>query len=403
MAGKPEETEPVVDEDLAELLKLIKEREEGIREVPEVLPLFPDVQRTLVKDLDKLIENFIKQGEENIKKLNEARVKFEEAGLIKTLNYKGNIGIIAGVDGANTRPKFLMGAYISAVAAIFYPASKDVQIKGAGKTLIIPPIERRAAVRYTEEYRMFHELTVAIEGLNQGKTEILFLDGSLTPVYWYRYVKYAAVETEQLNPTFTELYDRCFKGDESLHFKLLNQNNVIVVGIPKRSVSKTLIKTYLAGLGLSTLWLTDLQVCSLLLKTGEYTEPMPYKKMVTNPEWLSPIIEEGKKDKDSPSIWAEETLVTYFKPSPIAPAIRVEFLKKNEKMLPKILYAIQRDFNVYRATLNVIHMADSFSRGIWATPDYIWEILRTETTKRARAENKSDLLNFMEYGFQEIE
>jgi hypothetical protein len=403
MIEKAEDVEPVVDEDLTELLSLIKEREEGVEEVPEILPLFPDVQRTLVKDLDQLIESFVKRGEENIKNLSEARKKFEEAGLIKRLDYKGDVRIIAGVDGANTRPKFLMGAYISAVAAIFYPASKLLQPKGAGKTLIIPPIEPRAADRYTQEYRMFHELTVALEGLKQGKIEILFIDGSLTPVYWYRYVQHAAVETEQLNPTFTELYVSSFKGVESLHFKLLDQNDVIVVGIPKRSVSKTLIKTHLAGLGLSTLWLTDRQVCSILLRAGEYTEPMPYKEMVTHPEWLSPIVESGKKDKDSPSIWSEKTLVTYFKPSPIAPAIRVEFLKKHEKQLPKILYAIQKDFNVNRATLNVIHMADSFSRGIWATPDYIWEVLRTETTKRAQAEKKSDLLDFMEYGFQEVE
>lgn len=403
MEKRAEETEPIVDEDLAELLSLIKEREEGVEEAPEVLPLFPDVQRTLVKDLDQLIENFVKQGEENIRKLSEARKKFEEAGLIRKLDYKKNIGIIAGVDGANTRPKFLMGAYISAVAATFYPASKDIQPRGSGKTLIIPPIEPRAADRYTQEYRMFHELTVALEGLKQGKVEILFFDGSLTPVYWYRYVKHAAVETELLKPTFTDLYATSFKGDKSLHFKLLDQNDTIVVGIPKRSVSKTLIKTHLAGLGLSLLWLTDRQVCSLLLKAGEYTEPMPYKEMVTHPEWFSSIVEPGKKDKDSPSIWSEKILVTYFKPSPVAPAIRVEFLKKHEKELSKILFAIQQDFNVNRATLNVIHVADSFSRGIWATPDYIWEILRTETTKRAQAERKTDLLDFMEYGFQEVE
>jgi len=403
MEKRAEETEPIVDEDLTELLSLIKEREEGVEEAPEVLPLFPDVQKTLMKDLDQLIESFIKQGEENIRKLGEARKKFEEARLIRKLEYKGDIGVIAGVDGANTRPKFLMGAYISAVAATFYPASKYIQPRGSGKTLIIPPIEPRAADRYTQEYRMFHELTVALEGLKQGKVEILFFDGSLTPVYWYRYVKHAAVETEQLKPSFTDLYVTSFKGSESLHFKLLNQNDVIVVGIPKRSVSKTLIKTYLTGLGLSPLWLTDRQVCSLLLKAGEYIEPMPYKEMVTHPEWLSPIVESGKKDKDSPSIWSEKTLVTYFKPSPIAPAIRIELLKKHEKELPKILFAIQKDFNINRATLNVIHMADSFSRGIWATPDYIWEILRTETTKKAHGEKKSGLLDFMEYGFQEVE
>jgi hypothetical protein len=141
----------------------------------------------------------------------------------------------------------------------------------------------------------------------------------------------------------------------------------------------------------------------LLLKAGEYIAPMPYKEAVTHPEWLSPTVEAGKKDKDSPSIWSEKTLVTYFKPSPVAPALRVEFLKKHEKELPKILFAIQKDFNVNRATLNIISMADSFSRGIWATPDYIWEILRTQTTKRAQAEKKSDLLDFMEYGFQEVE
>lgn len=403
MEKRAEETEPIVDEDLAELLSLIKEREEGVEEAPEVLPLFPDVQRTLVKDLDQLIKNFVKQGEENIRKLSEARKKFEEAGLIRKLDYKKNIGIIAGVDGANTKPKFLMGAYISVVAATFYPASKDIQPKGSGKTLIIPPIEPRAADIYTQEYRMFYELTVALEGLKQGKVEILFFDGSLTPVYWYRYVKHAAVETELLRPTFTDLYATSFKGDKSLHFKLLDQNDTIVVGVPKRSVSKTLIKTHLAGLGLSPLWLTDRQVCSLLLKAGEYTEPMPYKEMVTHPEWFSSIVEPGKKDKDSPSIWSEKILVTYFKPSSVAPAIRVEFLKKHEKELSKILSAIQQDFNVNRATLNVIHMADSFSRGIWATPDYIWEILRTETTKRAQAERKTDLLDFMEYGFQEVE
>jgi len=399
---KADETEPILDEDLTELLALIKEREEGVEEVPEILPLFPDVQRTLVKDLDQMIESFVKRGEENIRKLNEARNKLKDAGLIKRLDYEGSVGIIAGVDGSNTRPKFLMGAYISAVAAIFYPASKILQPKGSGKTIIIPPVEARAADRYTQEYRMFYELTVALEGLKQGKVEILFFDGSLTPIYWYRYVKYAAVETEELKPSFTDLYVTSFKGTESLHFKLLDQNNVIVVGVPKRSISKTLIKTHLTGLGLSPLWLTDRQVCSLLLKAGEYIEPMPYKKMVTHPEWLSPIIKSGKKDKDSPSIWSEKTLVTYFKPSPIAPAIRIEFLKKNKKQLPKILYAVQRDFNINRATLNVIHIADSFSRGIWATPDYIWEILRTETTKKAKAENKSDLLDFMEYGFQEV-
>ena len=65
--------------------------------------------------------------------------------------------------------------------------------------------------------------------------------------------------------------------------------------------------------------------------------------------------------------------------------------------------ATRMDFNVSRGTVNVVHMSDSFSRGIWATPGYIWEILRTETTKRAQAEKKSDLLDFMEYGFQEIE
>ena len=399
---EPEEAEPLVDEDLTELLSLIKEREE-IEETPEVLPLFPDVQKTLVKDLDQLIENFVKQGEENIKKLSEARKKLEEAGLIKKLKYDGEVGIIAGVDGANTRPKFLMGAYISAVAAIFYPASEKIKTKGAGKTLIIPPIEPRAAYRYTEEYRMFLELTIALEGLKQGNVDILFVDGSLIPVYWYRYVKYAAVETEQLKPTFTDLYVISFKGDKSLHFQLLEQNDTIVAGIPKRSVSKTLIKKYLMGLGLSPLWLTDRQVCSLILKPGEYITPMSYKEAVTYPERLSSLVDTGKKDKDSPSIWSEKVLVTYFKPSPVAPAVRVEFLRKHEEELPKILFAIQKDFNVNRATLNVINMADSFSRGIWATPDYIWEVLRAETTKRAQAEKKSDLLDFMEYGFQEVE
>jgi len=398
-----EEAEPIVDEDLTELLSLIKEREEGVEEVPEVLPLFPDIQRTLVKDLDQLIENFVKQGEDNIKRLSEARKRLEEVELIKKLEYKGKVGIIAGVDGANTRPKFLMGAYISAVAAIFYPASEKIKTKGTGKTLIIPPIEPRAADRYTQEYRMFFELTVALEGLKQGNVDILFVDGSLTPVYWYRYVKHAVVETEQLKPTFTDLYVASFKGDKSLHFQLLDQKDAIVVGIPKRSVSKTLIKKHLVGLGLSPIWLTDRQVCSLILKAGEYTAPMPYKEAVTHPEWLSPIVEAGKKDKDSPSIWSEKVLVTYFKPSPVAPAIRVEFLKKHEKELPKILFAIQRDFNVNRVTLNVINLADSFSRGIWATPDYIWEILRTQTTKKAQAEKKYDLLDFMEYGFQEVE
>ena len=174
MVERAEETEPIVDEDLTELLALIKEREEGVEEVPEILPMFPDVQRTLVKDLDQLIESFVKQGEENIKKLKEAREKFKEAGLIKKLEYKGSLGIIGGVDGANTRPKFLMGAYISAIAAIFYPASKLIQPKGAGKTLIIPPIEPRAADRYTQEYRMFHELTVALEGLKQGKIAVSY-------------------------------------------------------------------------------------------------------------------------------------------------------------------------------------------------------------------------------------
>jgi hypothetical protein len=67
MEKRAEEEEPIVDEDLTELLSLIKEREEGVEEVPEVLPLFPDVQQTLVKDLDQLIENFVRQGEENIK------------------------------------------------------------------------------------------------------------------------------------------------------------------------------------------------------------------------------------------------------------------------------------------------------------------------------------------------
>jgi hypothetical protein len=403
MEKRAEEEEPIVDEDLTELLSLIKEREEGVEEVPEVLPLFPDVQQTLVKDLDQLIENFVRQGEENIKKLSEARKKFEEVGLIKKLEYKGEVGTIAGVDGANTRPKFLMGAYISAVAAIFYPASEEIKTKGAGKTLIIPPIEPRAADRYIQEYRMFFELTVALEGLKQGNVNIIFVDGSLTPVYWYRYIKHAAIETEQLKPTFIDLYVTSFKGDKSLHFQLLEQNDAIVVGIPKRSVSKTLIKTHLAGLGLSPLWLTDRQVCSLILKAGEYIVPIPFKEAVTHPEFLSPMVEAGKKDKDSPSIWSEKVLVTYFKPSPVAPAVRVEFLKKHENELPKILFAIQRDFNVNRTTLNVINMADSFSRGIWATPDYIWEILRTTTTKRAQAEKKSDLLDFMEYGFQEIE
>jgi hypothetical protein len=402
MVEKAEDIEPTIDEDLTELLSLIKEREEGVEEQPEVLPLFPDVQRTLVKDMDQLISNFVQQGEDNIKKFSIARKKFEEAGLIKKLEYSGDVGIIAGVDGANTRPKFLMGAYISAVAAMFYPASKVIEPKGAGKTLILPPIEPRATYRYTEEFRMLYELTVALEGLKQGKISILFFDGSLTPVYWYRYVRHAAVETEQLKPSFTDLYAECFKGNRSLHYKLLDQNDSIVVGIPKRSTSKTLIKRVLSGIGLSSLWLTDCQVCSLLLKAGEYIEPMPYKQMVTHPEWLAPIIKSGKKDKDSPSRWSEKTLVTYFKPSPVGPAARIEFLKKHVKKLPEILYAVRMDFNISRATVNVIHMSDSFSRGIWATPGYIWEILRTETTKRAQAEKKSDLLDFMEYGFQEI-
>lgn len=397
-----EDETPVIDEDLTELLNLLKEREEP-EEGPEVLPMFPEVQRTMVKDMDKLIESFVQLGKDNIAKLSLARKKFLEAKLIKKLDFSGDIGVIAGVDGANTRPKFLMGAYISAIAALFYPSTDKIKPKGAGKTIVVPPIEPRAAQRYTEEYRMLYELTVALEGLKQGSTNILFIDGSLTPVYWYRYVTHAAVETEQLTPSFSGLYSKAFKGEKSLHYKLIEQNETIVVGIPKRSVSKTLIKKILSGLGLSSLWLTDRQVCSLLLETGEYTEPLPYREMVTHPEWLSPIVRKGISDKDSPSLWSENNMVTYFKPSQVGPAIRVEFLAKNMKDLPKILHAIQRDFNVSRSTVNVIHMSDSFSRGIWATPDYVWEILRTETTKKAQAEKKTDLLDFLEYGFQEVE
>jgi len=397
-----EEEEPTVDEDLTELLSLIKEREEPEEKI-EVLPLFPQVQKTLIRDVDEHIGNFIKQGDSIIRKLAVARKKCEEAKLIHRLEYDEKVGIIAGVDGANTRPKFLMGCYISAIAAMFYPASNAIEPKGTGKTLLIPPIEAKAAYRYTEEYRMLYELTVALEGLSQGKINVLFLDGSLTPVYWYRYVKYAAVETEQLQPSFSGLYVKAFKGEESCYYKLLNQNDTIVVGIPKRSTSKTLVKRVLSGLDLPPLWLTDRQVCSILLKTGEFTEPTEYKEMVSHPEWLSPTVEKGIKDKDGPSMFSENTMVTYFKPSPLGPAVRVEFLAKNMKDLPKILSAIQKDFNVSRTTLNVIHMSDSFSRGIWATPDYIWEILRTQTTKKAQAEKKEELLDFLEYGFQEIE
>jgi hypothetical protein len=399
--SNPEEESSVIDEELKEVLEIIEEIERVVEFVEEIepMPLLPEVQKMLVKDVDKSINEFLKQGSELSKKLEKVRKEFEKVKLIKVLEPVQKPENLAGVDGANTTPKFLMGAYIAGVSAMFYPSSKEIQPKGAGKTLIIPPIDRRAAVRYTEEYRMLFELKVALEGINQGKVEILFFDGSLTPLKWLRYSTLAADETAQLKPSFFSLYTKAFKGSESYHYQLLDQNKTIVVGIPKRSVSKVLIRRYVAGFDIPPLWFTDRQICSLLLKAGEYIDPIPYSELLSSS--AQSLVTRGLKDNDSPSIWSAEVMVTYFKPSSYAPAVRVEFLKKNVKDLPKILTAVQFTFNMEKGTVHVVHMADLYSKGIWATPDYVWDVLRSETLKKAK--KKENLLNFLEYGFKEVE
>jgi len=253
-----------------------------------------------------------------------------------------------------------------------------------------------------------YESLVATEASTKG--DCVFLDGTLVPSIFAKYLR-SAPDYELLRPDFLTMFKETFVNSDSkkcLVQKLIDSKSPIV-GLPKRSRSRHIINDRLSFMNLP-ISVSDLMACSMLLKPSEYIAPMDYKTLymaqAENPDhakWHWDLITTFLREpNETPKIagldsnvetipyFAENTFVTYFKPTAGSIAIRVEILEKEKPNLEKILNTIQRDFDKISRLPFCVFMADRYSKSSSHIPLMIQKSMESKLIRLAREKGVVD-------------
>lgn len=330
----------------------------------------------------KMIKQEFEKQYDDIKKisddLKEARSKIEP--IIENADGIDSFYQFYGVYGGIGFPSATIGGTYSSAVGVAYTTNEKLDPFIRLDPINIPAGLGAPHQNYLQMWMKKYESLVAVEAAHKG--DCIFLDGTLVPSIFARYLR-SAHDYELLRPGFLTMFKETFvsTNQEKCLVEKLIEGHTPIVGLPKRSHSRSIINDRLSFMNLP-FSVSDLMACSLLLEPGEYISPMDYKTLymeqAENDEyakWHWDLITKFLKDPDeTPKLaglnegvetipyLAENTFVTYFKPISGSIAIRVEILEKERPNLEKILNTIKKDFDKVSRLPFCILMADRYSK-----------------------------------------
>jgi len=388
-------------------------------EVSIELPLPPEMIESATKIVEEDAIQQLSQYQAIVSKLNEAREQL--LPLISTVEDVPHYSNYAGVDGGIGNIAVTLGGTYASVIGVAYSSKKDFTPRIKVDPIKIPASLGAPHQNYLAMWRQKYEYLVGVEAIND--VDCVFFDGTIVPSIFVRYL-HSAQLYEMLQPQFIDLFKDCFvdtAGKPCLSHRLA-QHVKPIVGIPKVVRSRHFIKTRLNMLNLPTT-VSDLMICSLLLKPGEYVRLTPYKDL-----WLSDAltpalgelhwrwitedlkdVEKNSKDGLNDVVesipWlAEHTIVTYYKPHAGVPAIRVEVLDKDRNKVDSILRTLYHDYDRTLRMMFSIHMADRYCKSSSGVPMMIKNLMESKINSNARKNGivDDDFLAFLNLTFREM-
>jgi hypothetical protein len=370
------------------------------------LPIPP----VIIEESMKIIEQESEKQFNEIKKISddirEARSKIEP--IIETIDEIDSFNRFYGIDGGIGFPSTTIGGTYSSAVGVAYTTNEKLKPFIRLDPINIPAGLGAPHQNYLQMWMKKYESLVAVKASQKG--DCLFLDGTLVPSIFARYLR-SARDYELLRPAFLTMFRETFvsSNEKKCLVEKLIECKTPIVGLPKRSRSRNIINDRLSFMNLP-LSVSDLMACSILLEPGEYISPMDYKTLymeqAENDEyakWHWDLITKFLKDVDeTPKIaglnesvetipyLAENTFVTYFKPIAGSIAIRVEILEKEKPNLEKILNTIKKDFDKVSRLPFCVLMADRYSKSSNHIPIMIQISMESKLIRLAREKGVTD-------------
>lgn len=370
------------------------------------LPIPPE----MIDQAMKMIQDESKKQFDEIQKISEdlkdARSKIEP--IIEIIDEVDSFNEFYGIDGGIGFPSATIGGTYSSVVGVAYTTNEKLSPFIRLDPINIPAGLGAPHQNYLQMWMKKYESLVAVEAAQNG--ECVFLDGTLVPSIFARYLR-SASDYELLRPDFLTMFKETFvnKDREKCLVAKLIESKTPIVGLPKRSRSRSIINDRLSFMQLPYS-VSDLMACSILLEPGEYISPMDYKTLymeqAENDEyakWHWDLITKFLKDPDeTPKLaglddgvetipfLAENTFVTYFKPIAGSIAIRVEILEKEKSNLRKILNTIKKDFDKVSRLPFCVLMADRYAKSSSHIPLMIQKTMESKLIRLARENGITD-------------
>ena len=355
-------------------------------DISNQLPIPPKMIESSMNIIQKESNQQFDDIQRLVNDMGEARSKLEP--IIRLVDDREIYTDYYGIDGGLGISQATIGGTYSSVVGVAYPAHKSAESYMLVDPIVVPAGLGAPHQNYFEMWMKRYELAVASRAVKRG--DCILFDGTLVPTVFALFLRSAA-DYEALRPDFLTMFQEAFvsKPNKRCLVDEILDSNVPLVGLPKRSHSRNIINTRLRFMKLP-MFMSDLMACSLLLNSGEYIAPMEYKTIyqmqsgeddpLTDSElaqsrmhWntITKLLREPDEipkqaglDASIETIpyMAENTLVTYFKPISGSIAIRVEFLRRDLAILPKILATIQIDFDKISRLPFCVYMADTYSK-----------------------------------------
>ncbi len=352
-----------------------------------------DFLADIINDANSTAKSITTIYEKYIKSQNTIKKILKNASLIKKFQPKKpeKKFITIGIDGGRAHEHLLLFdiGIVSAIAIEGIQSHKKTDsIKFKSWKDIIPHYGSDIIVRVTKGIMHLFELELAIE----SKADYVLLDGRfITPI-----IGFNSIATIQ-NPDVLIRLEKIFENKNITRFleQIFTEKNV--VAIQKYDSSHNFSNTYLEN---QDIYLDDRALFSLILKENEYTKPVLLSSFPEENELLSNAhinltgnlftkYTDIDELKSFLSRLPDELYVSYFKPRPWTPALKIEIpahIAKSQSKLDDLFQCIKSEiisaemiepFPLYLADI----MAKSVSQGLSALKEAAKSIVQNNKIK----------------------
>lgn len=321
----------------------------------------------------------------------EARSNLEP--VIKRLDTDEVYPEVCAVDGGNSRGVIKAGWFFGTHGAVLLSNNNPLKVQG---DIVSCPASLGEMTRYLQLCRDRDQLDLSTSSTKEANDDcVLFFDGSSVPLGWYT-VQIVGLPNSfkghNRHPSYENLVEDVYFGEDGTYnrfFVELTRN--IVVFVPKTSVSSYFIQHRMEHYKIPK-GTPDVILLSRVLRENEYLKPIEYHFGVSREDFYHYVSESGWATKFKEN--SDQILITYFKPTPMSPAFKVEFPRSKQGELGKILATFKRYYSPTARQFIPLLLADRLAKVFSSLAKPVVEVARTKVIQMLTAEGDRELIEF---------